>query len=102
MAKVEIYEYRFVASDFVGEPDKPWEYIGTLLAASHPHVTWTEENIAPIVDEIARHMEAAAAAYEARGARDAARRARECCRTPDRPVLVRIHLDSIDIPKSRV
>lgn len=132
MAKIEIYEYRFVASDFIGEPDKPWEHIGVLLAASHPHKTWTDEEIKPVVDAIAATMELAAKRWEAHAqlcapdhkmpSRDVtnypgvptceeltrklgyaepwcertARHARGCCQTPERPMLVRVHVSSIE------
>jgi hypothetical protein len=146
MSNIEIYEYRFVATDFVGEPDKPWEHIGVLLAASHPHKTWTDDEIRPVVDSIAALMEQAAARWEAhaklcapdhkmpahditnypdsptgasplfvaRACEDltrkqalaepwceyTARRTRGCCRTPERPMLVRIHVDSISTPST--
>lgn len=133
MSKIEIYEYRFVSSDFQGEPDKPWEHIGVLLAASHPHKTWTDDEIGPVVDEInatmerhaivcEQHAESCTRAAHLLVAREGgkpcievtrhhmfsepacqrrARLARECCRTPERPMLVRIHVDSMTLPATR-
>lgn len=109
---IGVYEYRFVPSDFEGD-GKPWEHVAMVLAAKNPERTWTEEDMKPMIDAVARvldnladhlfeqaqlcsHADPPCSNHPAKDgvpwciARSIT--ARGNCRAPDRQMLVRIQL----------